>query len=225
MHLYKNRDFPHQVMPLNSSFEELEEEWSALRKDKTRSLNKLFFICGPWLDEWQEELTTLKPLPGAQMQFLMMGLESVGDPRQLINSWLSTLQGSGTSVKSELEYLLIELVRSKYWISKTGFASPRCCAQVAAVLFRYKLRNQIQNTWKKVDYVPVVDIEEYTEPWCDSEIDHLLINALGLSSWKSYIFEMYKQGYSRDEVIAYTHYPQHIIRRELTELWNQLNTT
>jgi hypothetical protein len=225
MHQYLQRKYPKKIIPLNGSYLDLQEEWTKLKEDKAKDLSYMLFLCDPWLEEWKAELEIAQPFPRHQTQFLLMSLEPAGEPRGLIEYWLKQIDNSGGTLKEELEVLLIELVRSKYWIAKMGFLNPRCCAQVVATLYRYKIRNLITQTNSKVDYVPVVDIEEYTQPWIDSEVDTLLIENLGLSSWNSYIFEMYKRGYNREEMMTYSHYPQHIIRQEQQELWKRLNTT
>ena len=211
-------------MPLNGSFEDLLEEWNALKANKQRDLDKIFSLCRPFLDQWEREFATQHSYPNCQMQFLLMRLEIHDEPRPMIQHWIDTIENAGSSLEEELRFLLIDFVRRDYWTLKMGWVNPRCVAQVFAVLFRQKLQNLIVQTWNKVDYLQVVDIEEYTDPWEDPEIDHILIRSLGITAWDSYILEMYRRGYNREQMMSYSHYPQHVIRREVTDIWNQLNT-
>lgn len=224
MQLYKNRIYPHQVLPLNGTFEEFLEEWLELRKDKQRDLRKMFHLCKPFLDEWELELGTVRDFPNCQMQFTIMRLDLIDDPRSMIKNWIQKIENSGGTLRDELEFLFIEFMRRDFKPFRVPAVSARSHAIAFVIVFRDTLCNAIKRAYSSVDYIPLVNIEEYTKPWNDNDLDMILVRAMGLTAWDSYIMEMYLRGYDRNRMMEFTHYSQYIIRQEIQTAWKRLNT-
>lgn len=222
MRHYRGRSLNEPPMRLNGTYDQFKEEWLKVWSNKASDFTNFLSLGRPFIDNWEKQLLQAAS-PDFHYQTLHMRLEGQGeDPEEAIQDWIRDVN-LGSSILEELELLYVKLARTNKWFPKQ--ASSHNTAYLFAYMFKGYLQREILNSIDPlVDSLRTVSIEECVL-FEDCHPDYLLIKALQLDQWDSYLLTMIRQGYDRTSMAELTHLPEHLIRLERTAIWNRISTT
>lgn len=182
-------------------------------------MSRFLFICEPFILKWQEDIRGSED-PSFNFQTLQMRLEAQGfDPSEAVLRW-KTNAVRLSSVEDELILLLLKLGRTNRWFPKN--AKPIKAAFIFSLIYKGYLQKQITSQKEAIDLDLYVSTHIVNSP--QESPDFLHLQKLRTTTWDRYLLELFSEESSRDYLMDLTHLPQHLIRKEKTELWNKLNT-